>query len=86
MTKDVIIPNELGIHARPAVKIVNIAKEAKSHVWILKNTIRVDAADILDVLTLSCPKGTKITIKIDNKSDINILNDIVKLVESGFGE
>ena len=46
----------------------------------------MDAASIIDILTLVCPKGSKITLKIDDQSDLDILNDMAQLIESGFGE
>ena len=45
-----------------------------------------DASSIIDILTLACGKGTKITIIIEDWADINILDAIVDLVDSGFGE
>lgn len=86
LAKDVIIINELGLHARSAARIAKLAEGAKSKVWIIKSGEKVDAVSIIEILTLNCPKGSKITVKIDEQKDIEILNAIVKLVESGFGE
>lgn len=86
LAKDVIIINELGLHARAAARIAKLAEGAKSKVWIIKSGEKVDAVSIIEILTLNCPKGSKITVKIDEQKDIEILNAIVKLVESGFGE
>ena len=86
-SKDVFIINELGLHARSAAKIAEIAMKASAQVLIRKEEEEtVDAKSIIDMLTLACAKGTRITIKIESKSDIKILNNIVQLVESGFGE
>ncbi|QTA89364.1 HPr family phosphocarrier protein [Desulfonema magnum] len=86
-SKDVVIVNELGLHARSAARIAEIAGSAKSEVRIRKGEEEVDAKSIIDMLTLGCAKNSTITIKIgDYDSDINILNRIVELVESGFGE
>ncbi|RZB30573.1 MAG: phosphocarrier protein [Desulfobacteraceae bacterium Eth-SRB1] len=86
LSKDVIIINELGLHARSAAKIAKLAQNAKSTVWVIRGEEKVDASSILDVLTLACSKGSKITLKVDNKSDMDILNSIVELVEKGFEE
>jgi len=86
MSKQVVIVNELGLHARSAADIAKLAVNAGKGVWIAKREETADARDILDILTLACPKGTKITIGIDDTSDEEILNRIVSLVESGFGE
>ena len=86
LSRNVIVINELGLHARSAARIAEIARKANYRVWIIKNKKKVDASSILDILTLESTKGSKITLKIDNKSDLDILNDIVKQFETGFGE
>jgi phosphocarrier protein HPr len=83
---DVTVVNDLGLHARSASKIAELAMQATSKVWIQRNEERVDAGSILDILTLACEKGSKLTILIEDKADITILNRIVDLVKNGFGE
>ena len=85
-SKDVMVVNELGLHARSAAKIAELAREATSKVWVQKNEERADARSILDILTLACEKGSKLTIVIDDRSDMETLNRIVDLVINGFGE
>jgi phosphocarrier protein HPr len=84
--RDVIIINALGLHARSATQIAKRAQNSKSKIWIIKDGAKADASSILDILTLACEQGSEITIKIDDQSDNDILDDLVKLVESGFGE
>ncbi|MDM8524729.1 HPr family phosphocarrier protein [Desulfococcaceae bacterium HSG8] len=85
-SKHVVIVNELGLHARSAARIAEIACGAQSDVWVIKDGEKVDAKSIIDMLTLACGKGTEIEIKIDKPSDIDILNRIADLIEDGFGE
>lgn len=84
--KVVTIINELGLHARSAAQIAKIAVTSTANVWLKKDDKIADAASIIDILTLACEKGTRITILIEDWADIDILNDITDLVESGFGE
>ncbi len=86
LARDVVIVNKLGLHARSAAKIAHQAQRGKSKIWIIKDGNQADAASIIDVLTLACEPGTTITIKIDDPADLDILHNLVKLVESGFGE
>lgn len=80
------VKNELGLHARSAAQIAQIAQNSASNVWIKKDNQKADASSIIDILTLVCQKGTKITILVDDTKDIDILNAIADLVDSGFGE
>ena len=80
------IKNELGLHARSAAQIAHIAGNSAANVWLKKDDKTADASSIIDILTLACGKGTKITVVIEDWADIHILNAIVDLVDSGFGE
>ena len=84
--KTVCIKNELGLHARSAAQIAEIAMNSKGNVWVMKNEEKADASSIMDILTLVCEKGTKIRIIIEDSADSEILDAIVDLVDNGFGE
>jgi phosphocarrier protein len=86
LLRDVTVINELGVHARSAAQIAMLAKKAKSAVWLIKDGVKVDAGSIIDILTLGCAKGTEISLLAENPSDEIILEEIVALVERGFGE
>jgi len=80
------VKNELGMHARPASKIAQMVDSAHSDVWLCADSTKVDAASIIDILTLCAVKGTKIVIEIENQEDMMILEQILDFFESGFGE
>ena len=84
--KTVTITNELGLHARSAAQIADIAQNSIANVWIQKADEKADASSIIDILTLACSKGTQLTIIIEDSGDFDILNAIGDLVDSGFGE
>ena len=86
LSRQVVIVNELGLHARSAAQIAALANRSTASVWIQKGNEKADASSIVDILTLACEKGSKITISIENKADFNILEAITELVEGGFGE
>ncbi len=84
--KDVTVVNELGLHARAAAKITKIAQDARSNVWLIKDSMKADAKSVIDILTLGCEKGGVISVSVEIDQDAGILEQIVKLVEDGFGE
>jgi len=85
-SKNVTIANSLGLHARSAAKIAKLVKKASSKVWIIKDKYKADASRIIDTLSLAAIKDSELTLLIDDPSDIEILNDLAKLIENGFGE
>lgn len=86
ITRTTSVKNELGMHARPASRIAQMAGSARSCIWIHANSTRVDATSPLDILTLCAIKGTQIAIEIENQKDMDVLNQIIDFFETGFGE
>ena len=86
LTREITVTNELGIHARPAAKIAELAARAESNVWLIKNGEKVDASSIIDILSLCSTKGTRLTLQVERPEDHVILKQIVDLFEQGFKE
>jgi phosphocarrier protein len=86
ISKETVISNEFGLHARSAAQIANLAGEANYKIWLSKGGELVEATSIMDILMLECPKGTKVQIIIEDPSDLNVLKNISQLIENGFGE
>ena len=86
LSKNVTITNPLGLHARSAAKIAKLVKKAKSKVWIIKDKEKADASRMIDILSLAGIKDSKLTLLIDDPSDIDILNDLAQLIENSSGE
>ena len=80
------IINTLGLHARSAAKLAKLAQKAVGDVWIQMDADRVDAKEIIDLLTLAAGQGDRIRIVIETPEDIDILNHMADLAGSGFGE
>ncbi|MBQ9770051.1 MAG: HPr family phosphocarrier protein [Clostridia bacterium] len=84
--KDVVINNQVGLHARPATFFIQKANEFKSTVWVEKEERRVNAKSLLGVLSLGIVGGTEIRIIVDGSDEEAALAALVELVETGFGE
>jgi phosphocarrier protein len=86
LVKNVTITNELGLHARPAAMIAELASQAESNVWLIKDDQHVDASSIIDILSLACLQGSTITLQVEDPADAEILDRLHELFKSGFGE
>ena len=62
ITKEVVINNQVGLHARPATFFIQKANEFKSSIWIEKEDRRVNAKSLLGVLSLGIVKGTAVNL------------------------
>jgi len=86
VSKTVRVGNELGLHARAAARIAELAKLAKAGIWLSKAGEKVDAASVIDILTLAGHKGTRIILSADDPADADTLNKIEDLFKDNFGE
>ena len=84
--KDVMVQNQVGLHARPATFFIQKANEFKSSIWVEKEERRVNAKSLLGVLSLGIVGGTTIRIIADGTDEETAVESLVKLVQSGFGE
>lgn len=90
VSKEVIINNQVGLHARPATFFIQKANEFKSSIWIEKNDEkgdrRVNAKSLLGVLSLGIVKGTPMTIIADGVDESAAIATLTALVENEFSE
>ncbi|MEJ2659913.1 MAG: HPr family phosphocarrier protein [Desulfobacteraceae bacterium] len=84
--RDVTIVNELGLHARSAAKLAKLAQQAAGAVWLQAGSERIDAKQILDILTLAAARGDRVQIGIETPADLAVLDLIEALFADGFGE
>ena len=85
-TQNVLINNEVGLHARPATFFIQKANEYKSSIWIEKKERRVNAKSLLGILSLGIVGGTDIRIIADGSDEQAAVEALVELVESGFSD
>ena len=83
---DVVVQNQVGLHARPATFFIQKANEFKSSIWVEKEERRVNAKSLLGVLSLGIVGNTAIRIIADGPDEEKAVEALVKLVESGFAE
>ena len=84
--KDVLVQNQVGLHARPATFFIQKANEFKSSIWVEKDERRVNAKSLLGVLSLGIVGGTSIDIIADGSDEQEAVDSLVAFVESGFAE
>ena len=84
--KDVVVENQVGLHARPATFFIQKANEFKSSIWVEKDERRVNAKSLLGVLSLGIVGDTAIRILADGSDEQQAVEALVALVESGFKE
>jgi phosphocarrier protein HPr len=85
-TVDIVISNKLGLHARAAAKLTQLAGKFSSEIYIARGVQRVNAKSIMGVMMLAA--GLGVTVKVDATGDDadQALLEIQALFAGKFGE
>jgi phosphocarrier protein len=83
---ELTIANKLGLHARAAAKLTQIASSFQSEVWLTRNRRRVNAKSIMGVMMLAAGKGASVTVEAEGLDADEAVAAIRELVAGRFGE
>jgi len=86
LDKTVTIRNKLGLHARAAVKFVNLSNRFGSSVRVVKDGDEIDGKSILGILTLAATQGTSIRLIVSGKDEEAAMAALVELIGNRFDE
>jgi len=80
------ITNKLGLHARAAAKLTQMASSFAAEVWLSRGDRRVNAKSIMGVMMLAAGKGSRITVETEGADDGEALAAVLALIADKFGE
>ena len=86
--RNVRIQNKLGLHARAASKLVQLASGFPVELQIGRQDMMVNAKSIMGVLMLAASKGTELTVIAEGQAEAcdNALDAVSALIDDKFGE
>ena len=64
-SRDVVLPGKGGLHARPAARVVEIARRYASSITLVHGDVTASAKDLLDVLYLAAPSGVTLHVRAE---------------------
>ncbi|KAG0919487.1 hypothetical protein G6F32_016125 [Rhizopus arrhizus] len=85
-TTDIVISNKLGLHARAAAKLTQLASKFSSEIFISRGAQRVNAKSIMGVMLLAAGQGTPVTVRINGEDEAAAMEAVVGLFERRFDE
>ena len=85
-SKEAVVNNQVGLHARPATFFIQKANEFKCSIWVEREERKVNAKSLLGVLSLGIVKGTAINLIADGADEEEAVEALVKLISSDFAE
>jgi len=88
-SRDIIVINKLGLHARPAMQFVDLANQFKSEIKVVKfgeEPGEADGKSVMQMIILAAMPGTKMRIDADGEDAEEAVKKLAELFESKFGE
>jgi phosphocarrier protein HPr len=82
----VTVENSLGIHARPATKIIQTAGRYQADVTLEVSGVSADAKSIMSVMMLAAAHKSAVTIRATGADESAAAEAIAELFRSRFGE
>jgi phosphotransferase system HPr (HPr) family protein len=86
VTQELWVENRLGLHARPAMKITTLAQQFQADLVLEKDGVPVNARDLLSILTLDCPQGTRLVVKATGPEASEAVLSVCRLFARKFDE
>ncbi len=85
-SREIVVTNKLGVHARPAGMIVDITGKAKSDITLEYEGNKVNAKSILNVMMLAITPGSTVKFVANGEDEERILDKLEQLFRENFHE
>ena len=86
LTKELLVQNKMGIHARPAAMIVRITNKFKADVFVEKDDEQVNGKSIMGLMMLAAGKGSKVKFLATGEDATQLLAELEALFAKKFDE
>jgi len=86
MTKDFLVSNKLGIHARPAAMFVKTANRFSCDIFVEKDGEKVNGKSIMGLMMLAAGPGSKVTVHAQGHDAQQALIELEILINRKFDE
>ena len=86
MTRDFMVANKLGIHARPAAMFVRIANRYNCDIFVEKDGEKVNGKSIMGLMMLAAGQGSKLHIRCEGPDAEKAMTELEELINARFHE
>jgi Phosphotransferase System HPr (HPr) Family len=80
------IQNKIGLHARPAVLLIETAKKYSCRLMITKDGKTTDLHSMISLLCMQIKMGDEVIISADGENENEAVQELVELINLKFGE
>src|ERR1700722_9677491 len=86
MTKELLVTNKLGVHARPAAMFVKVANRFACNIFVEKDGEKVNGKSIMGLMMLAAGPGSKLTLHAEGHDALQALAELEVLMNRKFDE
>ncbi|HKK01033.1 MAG TPA: HPr family phosphocarrier protein [Desulfuromonadales bacterium] len=86
LQKEFTVKNRLGLHARAAAQLVQVANRFGAEITVEKEGLAVNGKSIMGILMLAAAQGSQILVGVDGEDEEQALDTLGRLIDDGFGE
>ena len=83
-SEDLVVANEMGVHARPAAMVVRITNKYEGEIWVEKDGERVNGKSIMGIMMLAAGAGSKLTVHTDSPQADELFEELRNLFAGKF--
>lgn len=88
-SKEIVVSNQMGLHARPAMQFVDVANQFQSRVTVFKpgdDALEADGKSVMQMIILEATQGTPLRIEAEGPDAETAVKTLSELFENKFGE
>jgi phosphocarrier protein HPr len=88
-SRDIVVKNSLGLHARPAMQFVDLANQFKSEIKVVKlgeEPGEADGKSVMQMIILAATEGTPMKIEATGEDADEAVAKLSQLFDEKFGE
>ncbi len=88
-SREIIVSNKLGLHARPAMAFVDVANQFRSNIKVLKpgdDPAEADGKSVMQMICLAAEKGVVLRIEAEGADADAAVKKLGDLFDEKFGE
>jgi phosphocarrier protein HPr len=82
---NLVIRNQLGLHARACALFVKTAARYKAQVFVSRDDLEVNGKSIMGVMMLAAEEGATIKVRAEGEDEDQVLAALKELVDGKFG-
>lgn len=86
ITRELVVANKVGIHARPAAMFVKIASRYQCDIFLEKDGEKINGKSIMGLLMLAAGPGSKLTMEASGKDAAQATAELEDLFQRKFDE